>query len=218
MPDITLVAESRDVTGSSDSRRSRREGRIPAVVYGHGLEPLSITVDARELRVALSTSAGLNQLLNINVGGNTHLALARELQRHPVRHTVAHVDFQIVRRDEVVRSEVPVVITGEALAVNRAGGVLEHVISTLTVHSTPANIPNEITVDVSELNVGDSIRIGDLKLPSGVSTDLDPDEVLVIAAFGAVQVEAEGEAAEGEAAESAEGEAAASEPAGTEES
>src|ERR1700678_2432161 len=99
MAEITLVAEPGRLTGSSESRRLRASGRIPGVLYGHGGEGTSVSVDGREFRQALSGGAGLNQLLSLQVGSETHLAMARSLQRHPVRHTVIHVDFQIVRRD-----------------------------------------------------------------------------------------------------------------------
>src|ERR1700722_17242053 len=105
MAEITLVAQTGRVTGSPASRRLRRAGSIPAVVYGHGIDPVSVSVDGRELRHALSGDAGLNQLLDVSVDGHSHLALARELQRHPVRNTVVHVDFQVVSRDQVVTSE-----------------------------------------------------------------------------------------------------------------
>ena len=110
MAEITLVAEPGRTTGSSESRRLRAAGRIPAVVYGHGMEGLSVSVDGRELRHALSGDAGTNQLLELKIGSDSHLAMARVLQRHPVRHTVMHVDFQVVSRDEVISAEVPLVL------------------------------------------------------------------------------------------------------------
>ena len=122
MAEITLVAEPGRPTGSAASRRLRAAGRIPAVVYGHGGAGTSVSVDGRDLRHALSGEAGLNQLLSLQVGSDTHLALARAIQRHPVRHTVLHVDFQIVRRDEVISAEVPIVLVGEARAVEQEKG------------------------------------------------------------------------------------------------
>src|SRR5579862_8489719 len=106
MPEVTLSAELGRTTGSKASRRLRHSGRVPAVVYGHGMAPLSISVGARDLRGALSVH-GINQVLTLELDGATHLVLARQLQRHPVRRTVAHVDFQVVRRDEIVSAEVP---------------------------------------------------------------------------------------------------------------
>lgn len=221
MPEITLEAESGRALGSSESKRLRRAGRIPAVVYGHGMEATPVSVDAREFRHALSGPAGINQLLSLKVDGRNHLTLARVLQRHPVRNTVIHIDFQVVRRDEIISADVPIVLTGEAKAVGSAG-VIEHPLNQLTVNAQPSNIPDEITVDVSDLTIGATIRVGDLALPSGVTTDVDPDEPVVLAEASAVAAEV-AEMEEAEAAEAAEaaGETAAAEgeeaPAGGEE-
>ncbi|HET6963983.1 MAG TPA: 50S ribosomal protein L25 [Acidimicrobiales bacterium] len=210
MAEITLVAEPGRTTGSSESRRLRAAGRVPAVVYGHGIEGISISVDGRELRHALSGDAGTNQLLELKIGSDSHLAMARVLQRHPVRHTVLHVDFQIVRRDEVISAEVPIVLTGEAKSVAQEGGLVEQQLTALTVRATPARIPNSIEVDITDLNVGEGIRVGDLPLPSGVATEVPEDEIVVIASISTVAAEA-AELAEAEAAaaaEAAEGEGA----------
>ncbi len=206
MAEITLVAEPGRTTGSSESRRLRAAGRIPAVVYGHGIEGISISVDGRELRHALSGEAGTNQLLELKIGADSHLAMARVLQRHPVRHTVMHVDFQIVRRDEVISAEVPIVLTGEAKSVAQEGGLVEQPLNALTVRATPGRIPNAIEVDISDLNVGEGIRVGDLQLPSGVATEVPEDEIVVIASISTVAAEA-AEIAEAEAAAAAEAEA-----------
>lgn len=210
MAEITLVAEPGRTTGSSESRRLRAAGRIPAVVYGHGMEGISVSVDGRQLRHALSGDAGLNQLLQLKVGSDTHLALARVLQRHPVRHTVVHVDFQVVSRDEVISADVPVILTGEARQVEQEDGLVEQPLTTLTVKATPSRIPGHIEVDISNLTVGEGIRVGDLELPSGVSTDVSPDEVVVIGSISRVAAEVEeveAAEAEAEAAETEGGEA-----------
>lgn len=212
MAEITLVAEAGRATGSSESRRLRGAGRIPAVVYGHGIDGISVSVDGRELRHALSGKSGTNQLLELKIGSDTHLAMARVLQRHPVRHTVIHVDFQIVRRDEVVSADIPVVLTGEAKAVEQAQGLVEQPLTTLTVKATPGSIPNSVEVDITDLQVGEGIRVGDLTLPSGVTTDTPADEIVVIASVSTVMAEvAEAEAAEAEAAEGEAGEGEAGE-------
>jgi large subunit ribosomal protein L25 len=181
------------------------------------MEGISVSVDGRELRHALSGDSGTNQLLELHVGADTHLALARVLQRHPVRHTVVHVDFQIVRRDEVIAAEVQLILTGESKSVAQENGIIEQPLTSLTVKATPARIPGSIEIDISDLKVGESIRVGDLKLPSGVATEVPEDEIIVIAAISTVAAEvaeAEAEAAEaaaeaageeGEAAEGAEG-------------
>jgi len=200
MAEYTLEAEPGRTTGSAASRRLRSSGRIPAVVYGHGLDARSVSVDARDLRHALSGEAGLNQLLSLKIGKDSELAMARSLQRHPVRNTVVHVDFQVVRRDEVISAEVPIVLTGEAKAVEQEKGIVEQQLMALTVHATPDRIPGHIEVDISGLTVGDGIRVGNLPLPSGVTTDVSTDELVALATVTRAAIEEEGaEAAEGEA-------------------
>jgi large subunit ribosomal protein L25 len=207
MAEITLVAQSGRTTGSPESRRLRAAGRIPAVVYGHGIDAESVSVDGRDLRHALSGDAGVNQLLNLEVGGTRHLALARVLQRHPVRGTVVHVDFQVVSRNEVISADVPLVLVGEAKAVESERGVIEHPLQALTINAKPGDIPNSIEIDIAALAIGDTIRVSDLTLPAGVTTDVDPEEAVVVAAASSVSAEAE----ELEAEEAAEAEAAAEE-------
>lgn len=215
MAEITLVAETGRQTGSSESRRLRATGRIPGVVYGHGVQGLSVSVDGRELRHALSGDAGTNQLLQLKIGSETHLALARVLQRHPVRHTVLHVDFQIVSRDEVISADVPIIVIGEAKQVERDQGLVEQQITSLTVKATPSRIPPHLEVDISKLTIGDSIRVGDLSLPGGVATDVSPEEIVVIASISraAAALEEEEAAAAEAAAEEAAGEEGAEAPA-----
>ena len=216
MPEIRIAAEQGRVTGSAAARRLRQEGKIPGVIYGHGTDPTPIAVDGRALRAALTTDAGLNALLELEFDGQSQLTLAREIQRHPVRHTVAHVDFVIVRRDEVISADVNITLVGEATEVHKEDGVVAHELFSLTVQSTPARIPNSIEVDISELKVGDTIRVGDIKLPEGVTTEVDPESPVVVGqppqvseadlvseadAEAAEAAEAEGEAGgEGEAA------------------
>jgi large subunit ribosomal protein L25 len=223
MPDIALVAEARAERGSSSSRRSRTDGRIPAVIYGHGIDPLPITVEARELRGALNAQARGSVLFNVQVGGASHLVVAREVQRHPVRNTVAHVDFQIVRRDEIISATVAVNLVGEALQVTRAGGVVEHALLHLVVRAKPGDVPAVIEVNIDELEVGQAIRVADLNLPAGVTADLDPEMPVVVgaSAYGGLEgAEEEGAATEEELAAAAEeeasGEAASSDEASAE--
>jgi large subunit ribosomal protein L25 len=200
MPEITLVAEAGRPTGSRASNRLRRAGRIPGVIYGHGIEPVPISVAGRDLRAALTTESGMNALLSVRVDGQDHLTLAREVQRHPVRNTVVHVDFQIVRRDEVVSADVPLVLAGEAHEVDAGGGVVEQPLTSLTIRATPAAIPAGIEVDITALSMGDTIRVGDLTLPDGVATEVDADEPVVIARAGvALEEAAPAEEAEAEA-------------------
>jgi len=208
MAEVQLAADARPKKGSPESRRLRAAGKVPAVLYGHGIEPQSLVVDARELRGALNGEAGLNALLSLQVESVRHLAMARQLQRHPLRGTVSHVDFVIVRRDEIVSADVPIRLDGEPEEVNRADGVIEQQLFTLTVNAKPGDIPSHLEVDVSGLAVGDTLRVADLKLPSGVTTDLDPEDPVVVATAStmAAEIAAEEEAAAEEAgADEAEG-------------
>ena len=212
MEEVTLVADVGRVTGSSEARRLRAGGKVPGVLYGHGIEPLSLTVSSRELRAALTSESGLNALISLDVGGTRHLAMARQLQRHPVRRSIDHVDFVVVRRDEIVSAEVPVHLVGEAQAVERADGVLDHQLFSLMVHAKPGDIPNVIEVDISSLGIGEVIRVGDIKLPAGVTTDVDPEEPIVAGQASAMTAEIQEEeaAAEAEGGEADEDSAGAS--------
>lgn len=214
MDEVSLVADVGRVKGSSESRRLRRAGKVPGVLYGHGIEPIDVAVGSRELRAALTSESGLNALISLDVEGKKHLAMARQLQRHPTRRSIDHVDFLIVRRDEVITAEVPVHLIGEAEQVERADGMVEQGMFSLMVHAKPADIPNAIEVDISGLAIGDAIRVEDLKLPAGVTTDMDPEEPVVSGV--ATRMAAETEAEEEAAAEAAE-DAAAGESAGGEE-
>ena len=207
MPDITLVAEIGRPTGSRPAGRLRAAGKVPGVLYGHGMAPVALAVDRRELRHALTGAAGVNAVVQLRVDGATHPTVVKELQRDPVRHTVTHVDFIVVRMDEEITVDVPVVLEGEPKQVLSEGGVIEHQLSSLSVLTTPRDIPTHLAVDISGLAIGDVIRVGDLTLPRGVRTDIDPEAPVVVAAGAAV--EPEPEVAEGEGEEGAEAEAGA---------
>jgi large subunit ribosomal protein L25 len=213
MPDIALVAEDRADRGSPSSRRTRTDGRIPAVIYGHGIDPLPITVEARDLRGALNSQARGSVLFNVQVGGASHLVVAKEIQRHPVKNTVSHVDFQVVRRDEIISATVAINLVGEALQVTRAGGVIEHALLHLVVRAKPGDVPASIDVDIEALELGQAIRVADLSLPAGVTADLDPEMPVVVAAAPhgmELGAEEEAAAAEEEAAATEESTAEAS--------
>jgi len=213
MAEVTLAAETGRELGSRATRRLRREGKIPGVIYGHGTEPIPVAVAARDLRVALTTDAGANQLLSLDTGSGTFLTMARDMQRHPVANTLTHVDFQIVRRDEVIAADVPVVLTGEALEVQHADGLVEQQLFSLTINARPADIPTSLEVDISGLVIGGQVRVSDVALPSGVTTDVDADTAIAVGQPPRVAVAAEG--AEGEAGEgeAAGGESASGSPA-----
>lgn len=205
MDEVVLVADHGRPSGSRASRRLRREGKVPGVLYGHGTDPTSLALDARELRHAFSGEAGVNVLLSLKVGETTHLALARQIQRHPVRASVDHVDFQVVRRDEVVSAEIPVHLVGEATEVAMADGRLDQQLFALTIHARPGDIPNAIEVDVSALAVGDAIRVGDLVLPAGVTTEASVEDPVVVAQAAEAAEAATEEGPAGEAGAGPEG-------------
>lgn len=196
MDEVSLVAEVGRVKGSSEARRLRAAGKVPGVLYGHGIEPVSLAVASRDLRAALTSDSGLNALISLDVGGERHLAMARQLQRHPVRRSIDHVDFVVVRRDEIVTAEVPVHLVGEAEQVERADGLVEQQLFSLEVHAKPADIPNAIEVDISGLAIGEVIRVGDLKMAGGVTTEVDPEEPVVAGTASSVAAQLEQEAAE----------------------
>lgn len=207
MADIALVAEPRIDQGSSASRRLRADGRIPAVIYGHGETPMSVSVDSRALRQAFSTDAGENVLFDLKIGKERHLAMARDLQRHPIRRTIAHVDFLVVNRDEVVTAEVPLVLIGEALQVTRAGGNVDQALFTLHVKAKPADIPAHLELDITSLELGHAIRVSEVAIPKGVTIDIDPETTIVtgIAPRGATVAEESAEQAPAEETASTEG-------------
>jgi large subunit ribosomal protein L25 len=218
MAEIVLTAQPGRPTGSAASRRLRATGKVPAVVYGAGVDATSVTVDWKELRSALTTEKGLNAVVTLNVDGESHMTIVKDVQRHPVRRDVLHVDFLVVERDKPVAAEVPVVLEGEPTKVLQERGVVEQLLHMLTVHAKPAAIPGSITVDVSALEIGDTITVADLPLPAGVTTEIEDDQAVATAQ---VTRAAEAEAAEGEegAEEGAEGEGAeGGEPSGGDES
>jgi large subunit ribosomal protein L25 len=202
--EITLNAETGRALGSRSTRRLRLAGKIPGVIYGHGTEPVAVAVEGRAFRVALSGESGSNTLLELKTPEQSYLTLAREMQRHPVKGTVVHVDFQIVRRDEVISADVSINLIGEALEVQHGDGLVDQILFTLPINAKPADIPPAFELDVSALTIGSSLRVSDLALPPGVTTDVDPESMVVVGQPPRVQAE-EGEGAE--AAEGAEGEA-----------
>ena len=213
MAEVRLKAQVRDGSGKGVSRRTRAEGRVPAIVYGQGMEPVSISVDRREFVTALHTDAGMNVLLDLEINGDTTLALTRELQRDPVRGTLLHADFVKIDRTQEVEVEVPVHIVGESPGV-KEGGVLENPLFQLHVRSLPGNVPESIDADISGLAIGDALRVAELAGGRDFEILNDPDAV--VASVAAPITEAELEAMEAEAGAVAEEGEAATEAAPTE--
>lgn len=216
MSDTLLKAETGRSTGSPESRRLRAAGRIPAVFYGRGMEAQTISVDRRELRAALSGPAGLNTVLELSVDGTVLPAIVKEIQRHPVRRTVSHVDFIQIDLTQQITVSVPLRLEGTASQVTANNGLVDPTVDSIEVSTTPRLIPDEIVIDISEMTIDSVIRLGDVRLPEGVEATGDPESTIVTVLImrGATE-EAEAEAAEGEAAEGEAGAeaAAADEPA-----
>lgn len=196
MAEVKLQAKRREETGKGSARRSRAEGNVPGVVYGHGMEPLPIEVSRREFVTALHTDAGMNVLLDLQIDGSTTLALTKELQRDPVRGTLLHADFIQINRDEEVEVEVHVILTGDSPGVGE-GGVLEQPTNSVLVRSKATDVPTEIEVDISGLAVGDSLKVADA--PASGNYEILTDEDTVLVAITAPVSEEELEALEADA-------------------
>lgn len=210
----TLTATPRPPQGTRPARRLRNEGKIPGVVYGLGVDPVPLTVEWRDLRAALITEQGLNAVIHLEVDGEKTPTLVKDIQRHKVRRNVLHIDFIRVDLSKPVDVEVGIHLEGEAEEVSRAGGVVDQVMQSLLISAKPDDIPAGLSVDISDLVIGEAKRVSDIVLPAGVTTHVDPEEAVVTASFQAVEAaepvegeegettgEAAGEAAEGEAVE-----------------
>ena len=178
MADVELTAETRSERGSRPAGRLRRTGKVPAVVYGLDTDPISVTVPERDLSHLLAGEGGANTLIRLQVDGNEQLTLARQIQRHPTRGDLVHVDFVRIRRDVAVTAEVPLHLVGEAPG-SRDGGLVEQLIFSLTIEAKPADIPNVVEVDISRLEIGDQIRIAEVFVAEGVDFRHEDDELVV---------------------------------------
>ncbi len=200
MPQTVLVANTGRPTGSAASRRLRAADTIPGVLYGHGMDPLSVSVNRRELRHALSGAAGTNTVLDLTVDGTVYPAIVKELQRHPVRRNVAHIDFIQVNLDEDITVSVPLHLVGEAVAVANEGGLVDPAVDSIEVVTTPRSIPDEFVVDVSAMQMDTVIRLSDIPMPAGVTATGDPEMPIVTVLTMRAEM-AEIEAADAEVAE-----------------
>ena len=207
MSEVKISAELRTEFGKGGARRTRRAGKVPAVLYGHGEKPQHIALPAREFAAAIR-HGGLNQVFTIDIvgGSGTTLALPKAIQRDPIKDTYEHVDLIIVRRGEKVQVDVPITLTGEAarntLVVTES--------NTLAIVAEAMHLPNGFEVSIEGLEAGAQVTAGDVQLPSGVELAVEPDHVLAIVTVAQTAEEMEGETAETgeEPAESAEAPAA----------
>ncbi|HEV3472955.1 MAG TPA: 50S ribosomal protein L25/general stress protein Ctc [Actinomycetota bacterium] len=208
MAEVSLKAIKREGSGKGVARRARAAGRVPAVVYGKGMDPVAIEVDRREFVTALLTDAGLNVLLNIEIDGTKTTAITRELQRDPVRGTLLHADFVKIDLTQEIEVEVPVHLVGESPGA-KEGGVLEHPLFTIHVRCLPTNVPESIDADISGLQIGDQLRVAELVTPPDVEILNDPDTVVASVAAPITEEQLEAMVAEAGPAEEAAEEAAA---------
>jgi len=198
----TLKANKREQSGSSAAKRLRREGIVPAVVYGAAQRTYAVQVDARVFTDMLRAQSSGNFLVNLEIEGaqeKTKLAMVQAIQRDPLKDSIVHIDFHAVKEDEEVHASLPIELLGTPEGV-KGGGVLEHQLHSIEVFCLPANLPDRLEIDIADLMIGDARHVSDLALPEGVSTHVDDDVVIVIITEPRV---VETTAAEDEAAEAA---------------
>jgi large subunit ribosomal protein L25 len=204
-----LKAERRDGTGKGVARRLRAAGRVPAVLYGHGEDPVVLSVSALDLLHLFHASHGATMLVDLEIDGKAQLAIPREVQRDHIHSTFVHVDFLAVNRNETVRLTVEVHEVGEAPGV-KLGGVIEHHLREVEVECLPNDVPEEIVADIGSLEIGDMLRVGDISAPDGVTILSDPEAPIIsIITPAALRTEVDlstpgAEGAEAEPAEAAE--------------
>lgn len=207
MATVQLDAAPRDNAGKGAARTLRSQGRIPAIIYGHKREPTALSVNARDLAKLLDHIVAESTVIELNLDGATSKTLIREIQRHPFKKEILHVDFQELVAGEKVIVSIPIVLTGVPEGVRLGGGILDQTLRELEIKVDPAEIPNHVEADVNALQIGGSLHVRDLSIPAGVEVlDVADDSVCVVAAPRAV-IEA---AATTEAVEGAE--AAVAEP------
>jgi large subunit ribosomal protein L25 len=209
MATVSLSANAREASGKGGARQLRLNGQIPAVIYGHARQPQSLTLNARDLDKMLEHIQAESTVIEVSVGGKTSKTLIREIQRHPFKRQILHVDFQELVAGEKVTVNIPITLTGIAEGVRLGGGVMDQTLRELEIEVDPSSIPDHIEYDVTHMVIGDSIHVSDLKRPEGVEILDDPEtSVAVLAAPRAVIEET---AAAPAAVEGEEG-AAAAEP------
>jgi large subunit ribosomal protein L25 len=179
MAQAQLKVEMRDTTGKGAARKLRGSGRVPAVLYGHGEETRSLSVDAHELDLLMQRVHLENTILQLQISGERGAvkALAREVQRHPYRPVILHVDFYQIHAGEKVTVEIPIRLVGQAPGV-RAGGMMQQSLTDMEVRCLPDNIPEFIEIDVSGMDVGDSRHVSDIALPAGVEATQDGERTI----------------------------------------
>jgi large subunit ribosomal protein L25 len=202
MATVSLSANARDGKGKGAARSLRSQGQVPAVIYGHGRDPQALALNARDLDKMLSHIQAESTVIEVTVGGHTAKTLIREIQRHPIKRQILHVDFQALVAGEKVTVSIPIVLLGVPEGVRLEGGVLDQTLREIEIEVDPSNIPDHVEYDITNMVIGDSVHISDLKVPEGVEVIDDPEtSVAVLAAPRAVieEVAAVAEPVEGEA-------------------
>lgn len=197
--------------GTRPSRRLRREGILPGVVYGMGKDPVTVSVAYNDLRDVLKAESGLNTVFTLDVGGDHETVLVRDLQRDVIKSVVTHADFLRVDPNKPIEIEVPIALVGEATEAEQEGAVIEQRELTLTVMVAPNAIPDQLDLDISAMSMeNDTLTLAAISLPAGVATDVDPETVLAVAVIPQVieepVEEVDEDGAEGEEGEGEEGE------------
>jgi large subunit ribosomal protein L25 len=167
-----INAEAREGSGRSESRKLRREGRVPAIIYGGGKDPSAITLDRNNLVNQMNLEAFYTSILNLKLGNKAQPVVVKEVQRHPSRSVVMHLDFQRVVEDEELTLNVPIHFVGEELAVGvkDQGGVIEHTLTDVEISCLPANLPEFLELDVTALELNEILHLSDIKYPAGVTS------------------------------------------------
>ncbi len=189
MSTASLSASVRTETGKGAARKIRQGGNIPAVIYGHGREPQSLTINARETDKLLKSIAISSTVIELGIDGKTARTLIREVQRHPFKRTITHIDFQELVAGETVSVHCPIVYVGVPEGVRLEGGLLDQIMHQLHIEVDPSAIPNHIDVDVSALKVGKSLHVSDLTLPAGIKVLDEPGTTVCIVQVPKVAVE-----------------------------
>jgi large subunit ribosomal protein L25 len=196
---IKLSVRERETRGSAESRRLRRNGEVPGVLYGRGKEPHPICIEERELRRALTGDSGLHAILDVTLEGQktSHASILKDYQVDPIRGRVIHVDFQEVRLDQPIQAQVVVELVGDPEGV-KEGGVLSQVQREINVEALPMEIPDRLELDVSGMAIGDTMRLVDLPARDGVTYLDDPEETVLATVTMPTRVEEPEEVVEGE--------------------
>jgi len=203
---VSFNATARDTTGKGAARSLRSNGQVPAVIYGHGREPQPLSLNARDLDKMLGHIQAESTVIEVSFGGTTSKTLIREIQRHPIKRQILHVDFQALVAGEKVTVSIPIVLTGIAEGVRLEGGVLDHTLRELEIEVDPSNIPDHVELDVTNMVIGDSLHVSDIKLPEGVEIldDLETSVAVLAAPRAVIEEAPAAEAVEGAAEGAAE--------------